>query len=114
MRDTNYAMALDELVYAGLPPAIRGEARERLRALLVTQLALRSTIALRRFLVHVLAALGGLLAVTLVAPEPLAIGLRHALAWTWWACGCTAAASAVAEHGLRADAGRLLGSKRRW
>jgi hypothetical protein len=112
MRNANREGILDELVYAGLPSWIGGDARERLRALLVTQLALRNTTTLRRVLVHGLAVIGGLLILAWLAPEPLALESLRVLASTWWACGCAAALSAIVERRLRADAGRLLIGRR--
>ena len=106
MRTIDSGVLANAPVDAGPPTRADADgARERLRALFVTQVALRNTTALRRFLVHVLGAIGGMLVISLVVPWVP----RQALAWTWWVCGCAAALSAGVERQLRIDASRLLG-----
>ena len=93
-----------------MPRGLDARARERLRALVVTDVTLRNTSALRRFLEHVLAALGGLLvAGVLIVDDPSSEPWRT-LALTWMLGAVVAGVSAVVEWQLRSDVRRLLRS----
>ena len=82
--------------------------KRRVRAILRTHLARESVQTVRRFLVHVLAALGGLLVVCVVFPAALRPDTRRALLVLWAVVAISAIVASAFEWRLGRKESRLL------
>ena len=82
------------------------------RAILRTHIAHESTRSLRRFLVHLLAALGGFMVVYVLFPNAMSDDSRRTLLGIWAVCALAAAGAAVVEWRLRREETRLLADER--
>ncbi|MGD0949749.1 MAG: hypothetical protein ABSA52_20265 [Candidatus Binatia bacterium] len=81
---------------------------DEVRAILEAHLAYEHTRTARQFLVHVLAAVGGLLALSMVFPQIASEELRKALLVLWGVCCMWAIGAAVSERVYRRREAQLL------
>ncbi|HEY2389083.1 MAG TPA: hypothetical protein VGK30_19190 [Candidatus Binatia bacterium] len=82
--------------------------RQQLRALLRTHMAHESARTLRRFLVHLLAGLGGVLVACLLLPGIIPVELERPLVGIWTCCLLSVGVAAGFEWRLARAARRLL------
>ena len=103
---TNHGDAAPDLIRFAMSPDLPG--RERLRAILRTHLACESAQTLRRFLVHVLAGLGGLVVLCVALPGTVSAETHRSLLAVWAVCLMVAVATAILEWRFRRREARLL------
>jgi hypothetical protein len=82
------------------------------RAILRVHIAHESAQALRQFVVHLLAALGGLIALCMLFPQWASEEVRRALLDLWGACAVCGTAAAALEWKLYRQEAELLSHNR--
>ena len=108
MRTASNRRTAPDVIHFAMPPLRDRETREELRAILRAHLALESTKTLRQFLVHLLAALGGLGVACVLIPDVTSQEVRHTLLWVWALCCLAAVTSAAVEWRFHTQEARLL------
>jgi hypothetical protein len=97
-----------DLIHFTVPMTPDRAAREELRAILRTHIALESTATLRNFFVHLFGALGGFIVVCELFPDATSQPVRQMLLSMWALCCLAALTSAAVEWRLRTEEARLL------